>query len=361
LLDEDSSLYVQDYFCEMVCQERRKSERSGKPVLLMLINIEKIEADERKIDAIRKIVSVLFSVTREIDIKGWYKYQSNIGIVFREVKEVTDAVRETLLDKVRDHLNNTLDAEIIKKIRILIHVFPEDCTEKKTRQPEDFKLYPELSKKKDSIKELFFVKRVIDICVSILLIGVLSPFFLIIPLLIKLTSKGPILVRQERIGLLGEKFIFLKFRTMKINNSEEIHKNYVKAFIQGRMPEKDLKRKEAYNVIYKLRDDKRITRLGKILRKTSLDELPQFLNVLKGDMSLVGPRPPLTYEVEEYDIWHRRRFFEVSLWQVSGRSTTTFDEMVRMDLRYANEKSFWLDLKIILKTPWAVVSCRGAY
>jgi lipopolysaccharide/colanic/teichoic acid biosynthesis glycosyltransferase len=350
----------------MVCQERRKSERSGKSVLLMLINIENIESDERKFDAISKIVSVLFSVTREIDIKGWYKYQCNIGIIFREVKEVTDIVKETLLYKVRDNLNNTLNVEIIKKIKILIHVFPEDCTEKKTRLPEDFKLYPELIKNKASFKELFFVKRVIDVCSSVLLIGALSPFFLIIPILIKLTSRGPVLIRQERIGLLGEKFTFLKFRTMKISNCDEIHTKYVKAFIHGRMPDEVVKSKEAYSVIYKMKDDKRITPLGKILRKTSLDELPQFMNVLKGDMSLVGPRPPLAYEVEEYDIWHRRRFFEVKpgitgLWQVSGRSTTTFDEMVRMDLRYANEKSFWLDLKIILKTPWAVISCRGAY
>jgi lipopolysaccharide/colanic/teichoic acid biosynthesis glycosyltransferase len=351
----------------MLCQERRKSERSRKPFLLMLINIENIEAADKRIDAITKIVSVLFSVTREIDIKGWYKYQCHIGVVFSEVKEVTGKVKETLFYKIRDNLNNLLDIEIIKKIKILFHVFPEDCTEKKTRQPGAFKLYPELvNKNKTSLRELFFVKRIIDISSSILCIIALSPFFLIIPLLIKLSSRGPVLIRQERIGLLGEKFTFLKFRTMKINKSNEIHKNYVKAFINGRMPQDGAKRNESDNVIYKIQRDERITPLGKFLRKTSLDELPQFLNVLKGDMSLVGPRPPLTYEVEEYDIWHRRRFFEVKpgitgLWQVNGRSTTTFDDMVRMDLRYANEKSIWLDLKIILKTPWAVISCKGAY
>jgi hypothetical protein len=250
LLDQDFNLYVEDYFCEMLCQERRKSERSRKPFLLMLINIENIEAADKRIDAITKIVSVLFSVTREIDIKGWYKYQCHIGVVFSEVKEVTGKVKETLFYKIRDNLNNLLDIEIIKKIKILFHVFPEDCTEKKTRQPGAFKLYPELvNKNKTSLRELFFVKRIIDISSSILCIIALSPFFLIIPLLIKLSSRGPVLIRQERIGLLGEKFTFLKFRTMKINKSNEIHKNYVKAFINGRMPQDGAKRNESDNVI----------------------------------------------------------------------------------------------------------------
>ncbi len=117
---------------------------------------------------------------------------------------------------------------------------------------------------------------------------------------------------------------------------------------------------------YKLTNDPRITRIGGFLRKTSFDEIPQFLNVLRGEMSLVGPRPPIPYEVESYDIWHRRRLLGVKpgitgLWQVAGRSRTTFDEMVRLDLQYAKSWSFWLDLKILLQTPRAVVAGDGAY
>lgn len=136
------------------------------------------------------------------------------------------------------------------------------------------------------------------------------------------------------------------------------HQDYVQAFIANKGAPR--------NGVYKLTHDTRVTSLGRILRKTSLDELPQFWNVLRGEMSLVGPRPPLPYEFEKYAPWHRRRVLEAKpgmtgLWQVSGRSRTSFNEMVRLDLRYARHKSFWLDLKILLRTPQAVLSGKGAY
>jgi lipopolysaccharide/colanic/teichoic acid biosynthesis glycosyltransferase len=119
-------------------------------------------------------------------------------------------------------------------------------------------------------------------------------------------------------------------------------------------------------VVYKMTGDRRITPLGRFLRKTSLDEIPQFVNVLKGEMSLVGPRPPIPYECEVYELWHRNRVLAMKpgitgLWQVEGRSQRSFDEMVRLDLRYLGEWSIWLDLKIILKTPWVMVSGNGGY
>jgi lipopolysaccharide/colanic/teichoic acid biosynthesis glycosyltransferase len=170
--------------------------------------------------------------------------------------------------------------------------------------------------------------------------------------------------RQRRIGQHGRPFVFLKFRSMYVGNNAGIHKQYVQQLIAGKAE------RQASNAsgqgVFKLTKDPRITRVGAFLRRTSLDELPQFINVLKGQMSLVGPRPPVPYEVEAYDLWHRARLLEAKpgitgLWQVSGRSRVTFDEMVRLDLRYARSWTPWMDLQILLRTPAAVLLGEGAH
>jgi lipopolysaccharide/colanic/teichoic acid biosynthesis glycosyltransferase len=164
------------------------------------------------------------------------------------------------------------------------------------------------------------------------------------------------------VGHYGKVFTFLKFRSMHINNDTSVHREYVANLIAGRAVR--LPSNGDGDGVYKLTNDKRITRVGKFLRRSSLDELPQFLNVLKGDMSLVGPRPAIPYEVASYQTWHRRRILEVKpgitgLWQVNGRNRIKFDEMVRLDLQYAKGWSPWLDIKILLRTPRAVF--RGAH
>ncbi len=166
-----------------------------------------------------------------------------------------------------------------------------------------------------------------------------------------------------RLGLKGRRFPFYKFRSMYTNIDDRIHREYVANLIQGNL-EKINKGKRG-DSFFKMKDDPRVTPLGKFIRQTSLDELPQLFNVLKGHMSLVGPRPPLPYEVERYKPWHLRRILEMKpgitgLWQVSGRSKTTFDEMVRLDLRYVQNWSIWLDLKILIKTVWEVIHPKGA-
>jgi lipopolysaccharide/colanic/teichoic acid biosynthesis glycosyltransferase len=172
-----------------------------------------------------------------------------------------------------------------------------------------------------------------------------------------------VLFGQVRLGEYGKKFMVLKFRSMRTDCDSRIHQEYVSQFIAGQVSNNNAKGEK---LVYKIQKDPRITPIGRILRKASLDELPQFWNVLVGEMSLVGPRPPVEYEFKVYDVWHRRRVMEIKpgitgLWQVEGRSRTQFDDMVRLDLKYARIWSIWLDLKILLRTPGAVVSGDGAH
>ena len=208
------------------------------------------------------------------------------------------------------------------------------------------------------------MKRLIDIIFSAVVLLVLSPLFLGIALAIKVTSRGSVFFRQKRIGQYGKPFVVLKFRSMFENNDVLVHKNFVKDPIGDTTPEKLLR--DELGALCKIRNDERVTRLGRIIRIMSLDALPQLLNVLKGEMSLVGPRPAIPYEVEVYQAWHRRRILAAKpgitgIWQVAGRSRAKFDEMVRMDLRYAMAWSPWLDLKILLLNTFSVIRGLGAY
>jgi exopolysaccharide biosynthesis polyprenyl glycosylphosphotransferase len=221
-----------------------------------------------------------------------------------------------------------------------------------------------LLKQDDGKKISRLLKRAIDIIGSVLALLLFSPALLIIAVAVKLTSKGPVLFRQQRMGQYGRRFTFLKFRSMKCVNDPSAHQDYVKRFIAGEIGSGTAGPEE--KAIFKITDDPRVTRLGRFLRKSSLDELPQFINVLRGEMSLVGPRPSIPYELQWYKPWHRRRVLDAKpgitgLWQVHGRSKTTFDEMVRLDLRYAGTWSPWLDIKILLQTPRAVLFSEGAY
>ena len=207
-----------------------------------------------------------------------------------------------------------------------------------------------------------FVKRASDILLSLVAIALLTPVWLIVSLLVKRSSRGPVMFRQERVGMDGRIFLCYKFRTMHADSDDTVHREAYRKNIEG-----DLAANagdDARPVFGKVKDDSRVTSTGKWLRRSSLDELPQLFNVLKGDMSIVGPRPPIPYEVEDYDIWHRKRLDMkpgiTGLWQVSGRNRLTFEEMVRTDLYYIENWSLWLDLKIIFLTLPAVWRGDGA-
>lgn len=204
------------------------------------------------------------------------------------------------------------------------------------------------------------LKRFFDLLISALAILLLLPLWLLIALLIKLDSKGPVFYSQERVGMDGRLFLVFKFRTMKAGADSEIHREYQRAFIAGRA---EANLGDDSKPTYKLQSDPRITRVGKVLRRTSLDEVPQLLNVLMGDMSVVGPRPPIPYEVEAYELWHRKRLDMkpglTGLWQVSGRNRLPFEEMVRLDLFYIENWSLLLDIKIILRTGFVMIGGEG--
>jgi len=207
------------------------------------------------------------------------------------------------------------------------------------------------------------LKRVVDVFFSLFVIIFGFPFYMLISALIKLTSEGPVLFVQDRVGKDVRPFKFYKFRTMTVGNNDNAHRDFAKDFING--DAKGLRSDGNGQRVFKITSDPRVTSIGRFLRRTSLDELPQFVNVLRGEMTLVGPRPPLGYEVPHYKDWHRKRLAVkpglTGLWQVSGRSTVPFDEMVRLDMKYIENWSFLLDLKIIVRTIPVMLFGLGGY
>jgi lipopolysaccharide/colanic/teichoic acid biosynthesis glycosyltransferase len=347
-------------FLNMLSLERKRTERSRRQFCLMLLNLERFHQLAEKRQITQQIKHLLKSFTREVDIKGWYDSDSVVGIIFPE----TDRAHAEFIElKLRQNMEDILHKDKSDNVIISIHVFPDEERGKKSDDELDLMLYPDLLKQNPH-HAAYLSKRIIDVAGSVIGLAILSPLFLIISLLVKFSSKGPVFFKQERVGLYGKKFVFIKFRTMFKDNDPSIHKKFVTDFICNQ--DGCLARDGEGQKIYKLTRDPRVTQLGHFLRKTSLDELPQLYNVLRGEMSLVGPRPPIPYEFDTYDVWHKRRVLEVKpgitgLWQVGGRSRTTFDEMVRLDIQYVREWSMWMDIKILLKTPLAVMFASGAY
>lgn len=349
-------MFQEEVFQNVLRLERRRAERSARPFVMVLVH-----SDEGDRVVLQQALSVLLSTTRESDLVGWYRDGVTLGILFTELGEgEKTATAQMLLKKIQTALLEGLGKDNHSKFTFSAHVFPEDWDRENSEWVGDSKLYPELQPKLAKKHFYWGVKRAIDIAASSLILLVTLPFLALIAFAIKLTSEGPVLFEQERLGQLGARFKCLKFRTMYTNSDSKIHSDYVKQYIAGDAQVAEGDSSEG-KTLYKLTADPRVTSIGRFLRKTSLDEFPQFWNVLRGEMSLVGPRPPVPYEFDCYDIWHRRRVLELKpgitgLWQVSGRNRMRFDEMVRLDLRYCQEWSLWLDLKIILATPWALIS-----
>jgi lipopolysaccharide/colanic/teichoic acid biosynthesis glycosyltransferase len=342
---------AQDLFGVALTRELKRADRFDESFALLLIALK----TRRHLAAWQEGIDALTPSLLDTDIVGWLEQDAVIGVIRPLAQVEPTEAAAALGTAVQRALMRSLQAEQAGACSIRVDVYsplsesPAETRSERTRREKVSQLARNAS------------KRALDVAGSVALLGALSPIFLAVSGLIKLTSKGPVLFRQTRVGHDGRPFTMLKFRTMQANCDPKIHQQYVAQFIQaGASADTGAGR------VFKIVDDPRVTRLGHFLRRTSLDELPQFWNVLRGDMSLVGPRPPLPYEVERYKRWHLRRLREAKpgitgLWQVTGRSRTTFDEMVRLDLRYAKNCSVWTDLKILWATPRAVVTGKGAH
>jgi lipopolysaccharide/colanic/teichoic acid biosynthesis glycosyltransferase len=312
---------------------------------------------------IDKVLLSLSRSTRDTDITGWYREGSVIGVLFTEISSTKTSIVDILSSKVHGALRDVMTVQQLGDIKVSFHVFPYDCVGQDSERGTFSILYPDLVHEIESKRATLVVKRCIDLVGSLSLIVLLSPLLLLIACIIKVTSRGPVLFRQKRLGQFGQDFTFLKFRSMHARADHSLHEEFVKRFISNQSDHGEIGNSQQ---TYKILADPRVTKIGAFLRRTSFDELPQLFNVLAGQMSLVGPRPPLPYEVRSYKVWHRSRLIMVKpgitgFWQVDGRSRVKFDDMVRMDLQYAKKWSLWLDIKILLRTPHAVFTGSGAY
>jgi lipopolysaccharide/colanic/teichoic acid biosynthesis glycosyltransferase len=339
-------------FRDALVRERKRADRFEESFALVLISLT---CPAGKTMRWTEVVDALTSQRLDTDLIGWFEQGTVIGL-FRSLgqTEPSDAASE-LAATVRRELARCLKGQGTAgcSIRLEVYTPHHESIPSVLQRPKDRR-----AQTRDLVRH--GAKRALDVAGSLGLLAVFTPAFLAIAAAVKLTSKGPVFFRQQRIGEAGQPFTMLKFRTMQVDADPAIHQQYVTAFINNGVEA------SPDSGVFKIVNDPRITSIGHFLRRSSLDELPQFWNVLKGEMSLVGPRPPLPYEVATYKRWHRRRVLEArpgvtGLWQVTGRSRTTFDEMVRLDLSYARNHSVLTDIKILLATPRAVVTGKGAH
>lgn len=355
------SLLDEAIFGETLIRERKRVERSGQRMALFLIKVQN-RSDENTSDRLAAVTRVLSSIKTEIDRLGWFEAGNTLGLI---VPEIGSADGTGIRDRFEAEFNNARAREHsgdpLRGLDLELRVYPElEQTDDVATLMDPF-LYPDLFMNRKREASFHHFKRGMDIVLSCFLLLLLSPLFLILAALVKFSSRGPVIFRQVRVGHMMQPFTMYKFRTMYATADHRAHHDYVSWFITS----SDKGQDQRPATVFKLTEDNRITRVGRMLRRTSLDELPQLWNVLRGNMSLVGPRPALPYEVRQYQPWHRNRVLEAKpgitgLWQVVGRSRTTFDEMVRLDLRYARTMSLWFDIKILLATPAAVITGKGA-
>jgi len=325
-------------------REKRRAERSRRALSLTVLRVPSE-------DDAGGLVAELLAIKRETDLVGWLD-AATLAVL---CVDTNAQGREGFLRKV-----TKLTAG--RGVAMDAATFPEALFESLARGcVADVDAQAERLIAGEAESAGYAGKRIFDCFVAALALLVLAPLLLLVALAIALDSRGPVIHRQKRLGRGGVPFTFYKFRSMWSDVDHRIHRD----FVLGLIRDGDAQPAPPGSNPYKLSGDARITRVGRFIRKTSIDELPQLFNVLRGDMSLVGPRPPLPYEAANYEPWHLRRILGIQpgitgLWQVEGRSRVGFNEMVRMDLRYLRKCSFGLDLRILLRTVPVVLKCDGA-
>jgi lipopolysaccharide/colanic/teichoic acid biosynthesis glycosyltransferase len=334
-------------FRDALVREQKRAERFGTPFAVLLVDRSDYPFEESAWVAILRSVA---AVKRDVDAVGWLEEGAVLAVLLPEASG-KGAARQ--IHRLRREIARRLGEDALSALSVRLYGQGiEPMLDGTTVPPVDLLLDAFVPRRVHPWRD--GAKRTLDVVGSLALLALFAPVSLAILAAVRWTSPGPALFRQVRIGRRGEPFAMLKFRTMHLNAGHDIHQSYMTWFItsSGKQP-------RTGDEVFKLAGDPRVTRPGWFLRKTSLDELPQFWNVLRGDMSLVGPRPPLPFELEQYQPWHRRRVLEAKPgitgpWQVNGRSRVTFDEMVRQDLQYARTHTLWTDIKILAATPRAM-------
>lgn len=344
-------LLAKSFFLEYVRREQLRAIRSKSKISLVIVSMDRQgTAGPEELYDLSKVVQHL---VRETDLLGWYA-ENAIAILLPDTDE--DGAQECVQRIQAQEFPHPLSLEILAYPRLPAFLARE------SKRSASLSSAPIDSEPPLASRTQVALKRLQDIVGSLTGILLLSPVMLLAGIAVKATSKGPIIFKQVRLGKDGKPFVFLKFRSMYANADQNVHRDHVKTLIAGAGNEQQEAEKKAW---FKMDADPRITPVGRFLRKTSIDELPQLFNVLRGDMSLVGPRPPIPYEVEAYSPWHLRRILEVKpgvtgLWQVEGRGAISFDDMVRLDLQYARHWTVLMDIEILIKTVKVVLLCRGS-
>lgn len=339
-------------FARVLWRQRAHADRTGSPFLLLRFHLNGgLHFNSSAEGAVDTLMHVAAQECRSGDLADWFgDHRRAVGVILPDASaESAPRVIERVTAAFRTRAKRYADAQgVIPELRCEVYVYPST--------PE-MQTMPGASGEKYLAGETLFSrplprwKRALDIVASGTGLALLSPLFLVVAIFIKIVSPGPVFFRQERVGRLGITFRIWKFRTMFCDSDVSMHQEHMEKLIQGQAAEGGQGRGIPMT---KIKHDPRIIPFGHILRASCIDELPQLINVLLGDMTLIGPRPALPYEADQYLRWHTGRFDAVpgmtGLWQVSGKNTLSFEEMVSLDIRYGRELSIWQDAKILVKT-----------